>query len=118
MDESLRRLFELQAEITKTMADSKRLMILHELRSGEMSVGQLASSLELAQSNISRHLSVLRERGIVVTRREGTTVYYRLTDERIVAACDLVREVLRGTLARGQELASSLRFLADNSTKT
>lgn len=115
MDDSLRRLFELQAEIIKTMADAKRLMILHELRSGEMSVGQLASDLELPQSNVSRHLSVLRERGIVVTRREGTTVYYRLADERIVAACDLVRGVLRVNLARGQELASSLRSLTDNS---
>ena len=58
IDEAQMQLFRLQAEICKTMADSKRLMILHELREGEMSVGQLVSNLELPQANVSQHLSM------------------------------------------------------------
>ena len=71
-------LFRLQAEICKTLSDPNRLMLLHELREGEKSVGQLVSALALPQSNVSRHLAVLRERSLVETRREGTMIYYRL----------------------------------------
>lgn len=102
------RIFELQADICKTMADPKRLMILHEIRGGEISVGQIASALGLPQANVSRHLAILRERGIVAPRREGTTIYYRLTNPKIGDACDLVREVLEGQLAHNRALASSL----------
>ena len=64
-------LFNLRADICKTLADPTRLMILHELREGELSVGELVSHHELPQSNVSRHLAVLRERDIVSTRPEG-----------------------------------------------
>jgi len=108
MDESKVQLFKLQAEICKTLADSKRLMILHELREGEMSVGQLVANLGLPQANVSQHLAILRERGIVATRREGTTIYYSLAYPKIGEACDLVQEVLAEQLAHNQALADSL----------
>src|SRR3990172_6367576 len=94
IDENQAYIFKLQADICQTLADQTRLMILHELRNGEKSVGQLVSSLSLPQANVSRHLAILRERGIVLTRREGTNIYYRLSDPKIAEACDLVREVL------------------------
>jgi len=90
------------------MADAKRLMILHELRDSEASVGQLVSSLGLPQSNVSQHLAILRERGIVTTRREGTTIYYKLANPKIGEACDLVREVLADQLSQNQALVKSL----------
>jgi ArsR family transcriptional regulator len=105
-------LFELQAEICKTLADPKRLMLLHELREGEKSVGQLVASLGLPQANVSKHLAILRERDLVLTRREGTTIYYRLASAKIGEACDLVREMLAGQFERHQALASSLTSLA------
>jgi DNA-binding transcriptional ArsR family regulator len=108
IDESQIQLFKLQAEICKTLADPKRLMILHELREGEMSVGQLVSNLGLPQANVSQHLAILRERGIVTRRREGTSVYYGLSNPKIARACDLVREVLADQLAENQALADSL----------
>jgi DNA-binding transcriptional ArsR family regulator len=108
IDESQIQLFKLQAEICKTLADPKRLMILHELREGEMSVGQLVSNLGLQQANVSQHLAILRERGIVNRRREGTSVYYGLANPKIAQACDLVREVLAAQLAENQALADSL----------
>ena len=105
------QLFKLQADICKTLADSTRLMILNELKKGEQSVGQLTGNLGLPQSNVSRHLSVLRERAVVATRREGTTVYYSLADPKIAEACELVRQVLEGQLMQNQKLASSLKSL-------
>ena len=108
IDESLAHLLRLQAEICKTLADPKRLMILHELREGEKAVGQLVVELGLPQANVSQHLAILRERGIVTARREGTNVYYSLASPKIAEACDLVREVLVDQLAQNQVLASSL----------
>ena len=108
LDDSKIQLFKHQAGICKTLADAKRLMILHELRDGEMSVGQLASNLGLPQSNVSQHLAILRERGIVTTRRDGTTIYYKLANPKIGEACDLVREVLADQLSQNQVLVKSL----------
>ena len=108
IDESKKQLFEHQAGICKTLADAKRLMILHELRDSEKSVGQLVSGLDLPQANVSQHLAILRERGIVTTRREGTTIYYRLANPKIGQACDLVQEVLADQLVMNQALAKSL----------
>jgi len=113
MDSKTVLLFKLQANICKTLADPNRLMIVHELRSGEKSVGQMVSQLGLHQSNVSRHLAVLRERDIVATRREGTTIYYRLANPTIAEACDLVRKVLAESLAHNQTLANSLNTLRD-----
>lgn len=106
-------LFILQADICKTLADPTRLMILHELTDGELSVSELVSRLSLPQSNVSRHLAVLRERAIVFTRREGTTIYYRLASSKIAEACHLVREVLESNLVRNRALANSLSTLEE-----
>jgi DNA-binding transcriptional ArsR family regulator len=101
-------LFRLQADICKTLADPNRLMILHLLREGERSVSQIVSSLSLPQSNVSRHLAVLRERSLVETRRDGTTIYYRLGNQMIGEACDMVRNVLQSKLERDHALVTSL----------
>ena len=108
IEESQLQLFKHQASICKTLADPKRLMILHELRDAEASVGQLVASLGLPQANVSQHLAILRERGIVTTRRKGTTIYYSLANPKIGEACDLVREVLADQLSQNQALARSL----------
>jgi DNA-binding transcriptional ArsR family regulator len=110
-DERAARLFKLQAGICKTLADPTRLMILNELKRGEMSVGQLMANLGLPQSNVSRHLAVMRERAVVNNRRDGTTVYYSLASPKIAGACELVREVLESQLAQSQRIAISLKSL-------
>jgi DNA-binding transcriptional ArsR family regulator len=108
MDASLIQLLRRQAEICKTLAHPKRLMIIHELREGEMSVGHMVSRLGLSQANVSQHLAILRDRGIVAPRREGTTVYYSLASPKIGQACDLVQEVLAEQLSQTQALVNSL----------
>jgi len=101
-------LFRLKAELCKTFADPKRLMIINELREGERSVGDLVAKLASPQAAVSRHLAVLRHRGIVVTRRKGASVYYRLANPRIVEACDIVHSILMDHLAQNRDLAERL----------
>jgi len=105
-DGSRNEVLSLQAELCKALSDPKRLQIIQELRSGEKSVSELAGILGLKQSNTSQHLAVLRRIGVIVPRKEGTTVYYRLADTKIAEACDLVHEVIAGQLIKSQRLSS------------
>lgn len=67
----------------RSFASRHRLMILCSLLDGEMQVGELVERLGLSQSNLSQHLAKLREEGLVATRREGTTIHYRIGSERV-----------------------------------
>lgn len=98
----------LHARICKAIADPKRLLIINELRDGELSVGDLCEALALSQSNVSQHLAVLRERGVVTARRRGTSVYYALRGTKVIAAVDLLREFLAEELADHARLQLSL----------
>jgi ArsR family transcriptional regulator len=89
-----KRVLQLQSEICKILSNPKRLEILHELRSGEMTVNELASSTGLRQANVSQHLALMRHRKIVIERRVGNTVFYRIADRRINEACDVMQTVL------------------------
>ncbi len=100
-------LYELQAEISKTLAHPLRIAILHCLRDGEKTVNDLTETLGASQSNISQHLALLRQRQIVKTRKEGSTVYYRVASPKISQACDMVREVLIEQLNQKQEMAKT-----------
>jgi ArsR family transcriptional regulator, virulence genes transcriptional regulator len=103
------RIFELQAEICQTLANPKRLQILSLLKKGELSVGEMVKTMNIAKANLSQHLSVMRQKGILVTRREGTMIYYRLARPRITEACTIMREVLMDSLADQEKLSRSIR---------
>lgn len=85
---------DLHAHICKGLADPKRLLILNALRDGERSVSDLVEELSLPQANVSQHLAILRDRGLADTRREGQRVFYSVTSPKIIAAMDLLREVM------------------------
>lgn len=85
---------ELHARVCKALADPKRLLIINELRDGPRSVGDIAEGLEISQPNVSRHLALLRDRGIVTTERAGSNIFYALTSPKIVQAVDLLREFM------------------------
>jgi ArsR family transcriptional regulator len=104
-----KRIYELHAEVCQTFAHPKRIEILNLLRNGEKSVGQLVEEMGVAKANVSQHLSILRQRGAVTYRREGQTLYYRLTNPKIAQACDLMREVLLERLAEGERIAAAAR---------
>jgi ArsR family transcriptional regulator, virulence genes transcriptional regulator len=100
-------IYELQAEISKTLANPIRLAILHSLRDGEKTVNDLAELIGVSQSNLSQHLALLRQRGIVKTRKQGVSIFYRVFNPKINQACDMVREVLLDQLRQKQELAKN-----------
>jgi DNA-binding transcriptional ArsR family regulator len=101
-------LYRQKAELCKTFSDPTRLMIISELRAGEKSVGEMVDVLRSPQAVISRHLAVLRHRGVVRARREGVSRYYSLTNPKIVNACDLVQEILLEQASSNKEMADKL----------
>jgi len=101
-------IYELKAELCKTFSEPKRLIIIDALRDGERSVGDLARIMEIDQAIVSRHLGILRERGVVKTRRDGTSIYYSLSDPKICEACDIVHEILLNQIKKNGELAEKL----------
>jgi ArsR family transcriptional regulator len=102
------QLHELHARVCKAIADPKRLLIINELRDRELSVSDLCEALSLTQSNASQHLAVLRERGVVTTRREGTTIYYALRSQKVAEAVDLLREFMVESLAEQGRLGGAV----------
>jgi ArsR family transcriptional regulator len=100
-------IYNLQAEISKTLANPIRLAILHNLRDVEKSVNELTDILGISQSNLSQHLALMRQAGIVKTRKQGTCIFYSVTNPKINVACDTVREVLIEQLRQRQELVAS-----------
>ena len=98
----------LHARLCKAIADPKRLLIINELRDGPMTVGDLAESLQISQSNTSQHLAVLRQAGVVSTRRDGINVYYKLRSERISDACAITRQILL------DRLQDQMAFMTDD----
>jgi ArsR family transcriptional regulator, virulence genes transcriptional regulator len=93
-------IYELQAEACKTLANARRLEIIHALASGPREVGRLAAAIGVSQPNVSQHLAIMKAAGIVETERFGREIHYRLADPDVVAACDLMRGVLERRLAR------------------
>jgi ArsR family transcriptional regulator len=100
-------IYELQAEISKTLANPLRIALLHVLKDGEKTVNELVAIIGASQSNISQHLALMRQRQIVKTRKQGSTVYYRVSSPKISQACDIMREVLIDQLNQKQELAKT-----------
>jgi ArsR family transcriptional regulator len=93
----------LHARVCKGIADPKRLLIINALRDGERSVMDLCDELHLPQANVSQHLAVLRDRGLVDTRRDAQRVFYSLTSPKIIEAIDLLREVMAEQMQVGRE---------------
>jgi ArsR family transcriptional regulator len=83
------------AAIGRALADPKRLCVLESLASGELSVGDLSGRVGCQVPNMSQHLAVLRSAGLVTTRRDGSTVFYRLADARVLEAYRLIQDIAR-----------------------
>ena len=90
---------QLEANFCAALSDPNRLLILYALNEGPRNVTELATELGLNQPTTSRHLKVLRDRGLVSTVRTGTVVTYRLFDSRLIQALDIMRSIMRERLA-------------------
>jgi ArsR family transcriptional regulator len=107
--EQEREVLELQADVCLALANYRRLQILGLLKDGERSVGQMLEKIEINKANMSQHLSILKQKGLLVSRREGTVVYYRLASPRITEACSIMRDVLLETLRQKERLSKSMQ---------
>jgi len=102
-------IYNMQSEISKTLANPIRLAILHSLRDGEKSVNELTVILGISQSNLSQHLTLMRQKGILKTRKQGTSIFYCVTNPKINQACDIIRAVLLDQLNQRHELSQRFR---------
>lgn len=103
------QIYALHASFCKALAEPKRLLIIEALRSGPTSVGELADELAISQSNVSQHLALLRERGVVAAERSGNNVFYRLTTPKVLEAIDILRDIMAEHLAERGALHDASR---------
>ena len=109
MDKNMEeKMFQMHAEVCKSMANPTRLKIMNLLREGEKSVEELRERLKLLKANISQHLGILRQRRIVTTRRGGLNIYYKVANPKMIKACDILREVLFEQLSEDEKLVRSM----------
>ncbi len=101
-------LYVTKASLFRTLGHPARVRILELLRDGEHAVGALQEALDLDSSGTSQHLAALRRIGLVESRREGTSVFYRAADPRAFALLDVGRELIARTLHEQQELLEEL----------
>lgn len=104
-----KEIFHLHAEVCKTLSHAKRLEILTILRDDEMSVGDIVREMDVPKANVSQHLAVMRNAGILDTRREGITIYYKISNAKVIKACDLMREVLIEHQAHKSRIIKNLK---------
>jgi DNA-binding transcriptional ArsR family regulator len=99
---------ELQASLLRSLASAHRLRILHLLGERSCEVNEVARELGMSQAATSQHLGSMRAVGVVEAHRDGRTVTYRLSDPQILAACELMRDVLVRRLSRLGDLAAAV----------
>jgi DNA-binding transcriptional ArsR family regulator len=101
-------IYALKAEFFRALAHPVRVRLLQLLREGERTVGSLQAALELDSSGTSQQLAALRKQGLVESRRDGTSVYYRVKDPRTLELLELAKAIIASNLAEGQALLDGL----------
>jgi ArsR family transcriptional regulator len=99
---------QLEADFCFSLSDPTRILILYALSETPLNVTELTNELGVTQPTTSRHLKVLRDRGLVTTKRQGTTITYHLSDKRLVQALDLLRSVMRDRLTQRVNLINEI----------
>ena len=100
--------YKIKADFLKALAHPVRLQIIELLKDGERNVGSIMKVLSIQQSSLSRHLTVLREAGILKSRQQGTVIYYNIEDHGIFQVLRPIAEMLRKKLKRTEAVLSSL----------
>jgi len=104
-----REAYKLHAQVCSIMANPKRLEIIELLSEGEKSVEELTQATGLHKANVSQHLALLRHYNIVVTRKEGLHVYYKIANPKVIQACRLMREVTLEQLSAGKRAIQTVQ---------
>jgi ArsR family transcriptional regulator len=100
--------YQAKAEFFRILGHPVRVRTLELLRDGERTVGDLQGALGLDSSGTSQHLGVLRKHGVLDSRREGTSVYYRIKDPRMLQLLEVARQILTTNLTESQALLGQL----------
>ena len=103
-----REVSKLHADICSALADPRRILILYALAEKPRNVSEVAAEINISQPAASRHLNILRERGMVFSQRSGQSVVYELADVRTIQALDLLRGILADNLKSQADLADSV----------
>ena len=104
-----RELYRVHADMCKVFSHPTRLEILNALREDEMSVSNLAGRLKVAIGNLSQHLNMMKQRRVLMSRKDGNTVYYRLANPKMLKAFDLIREILLEQMQRESILIQHMK---------
>ena len=99
---------QLEADFCFALSDPTRIFILYALNEKPLNVTELTNELNIPQPTTSRHLKVLRERGLVYSERQGTVITYHLADQRVIQAMDLLRSAMRDRLTEKASLVHEL----------
>jgi ArsR family transcriptional regulator len=101
-------IIQLEADFCAALSDPTRILILYALSEKPLNVTELTNELGIPQPTTSRHLKVLRDRGLVYTERQGTMITYHLMDQRVTQALDLLRSAMRDRLTQRANLVNEL----------
>lgn len=110
-----KKLYKLHADMCKVLANEKRIEIIYLLQEGEKHVDELAQEMEISKANVSQHLALLREKGVVCTRKEGLKVFYEICNPKLIKACELMKEIMLEQLS--DLVTTSQEILANESKK-
>lgn len=105
---SFQTIYEIQADLCRTMSSAPRLEIVHLLRDGPKRVSEIVEITGYPQGTISRHLAVLRNGGVLKATRQGKDIFYQIANPKIVNICDLMREVLAEETSQRSRLIKDL----------
>ena len=101
-------IFALNAYLFRVLGHPVRVRVLQLLRGGELGVGALQNALDLDSSSTSQHLTALRKQGLVVSRKEGTSVFYRIRDPRTLELLELSKVIIMARLEDNRALLDGL----------
>ncbi len=96
----IQEITQLHADFCSALADPTRLILLYTLAESPRNVTELTQELGQPQPTISRHLKILRERGMVEATRQGMTVQYAIADGRVIEALDILRSIMRDSIQK------------------
>ncbi|MHB8259475.1 MAG: ArsR/SmtB family transcription factor [Bacteroidia bacterium] len=101
-------IYTLHANICKALGHATRIEVIDTLQNKEMNFGELLKKIGGAKSNLSQHLSAMTSKGILLQRKEGLNVYYKLSSKKVSTACQIMREVLIENLKKQHEILKQM----------
>lgn len=102
-------IYDMQAEVCKILSSPKRIEIINALKDGEKTVTELVELLGIPKANVSQHLSIMKLKGILNSRREGVNIYYSIANPKVVQACTIMKEVLVELVMQKKKIADFVR---------